>query len=120
MSQLINAISNQDVAGLDKFRLRESFGKMKEMRAQFVKTNKNNRNESSLSEFLSSPFPPAMPKPMPMRNISLPLATRENALFTLKKKEFLLESKLEASSEKISSLQGTVSFLNMCIGKKNK
>ena len=29
LSQAINALSNQDFAGLDKFRLRESLGKMK-------------------------------------------------------------------------------------------
>ena len=32
-SQLINTKSSQDFAGLDKFRLRESLGKMKEMHA---------------------------------------------------------------------------------------
>ena len=71
MSQLINTLSNQDFAGLDKFRLRENLGKMKEMHVLLVKVNKNNRNESSLSEFLSSPFSPTMPKPIPMGNTSL-------------------------------------------------
>ena len=56
LSQLINTLSNQDFAGLNKFGLRESLGKMKEMRAQIIKVNKNNRNESNLSEFLSSSF----------------------------------------------------------------
>ena len=33
LSQLINTKSSQDFAGLDKFRSRESLGKMKEMHA---------------------------------------------------------------------------------------
>ena len=39
---------------------------------------------------------------------------------TEKKREPLLESKLQALSEKIFSLQGTVSLLNMCIGEENQ
>ena len=123
--QLINTLSNQDFAGLDKFKLRESLGKLKEMRVQLLKVNKNHRNISSLSEFLISPFlfptKPAEPA-MTMGNTSLPLAARENASLTLalKKRESLLESKLQASSEKISSLQGTVSLLNMCLGEENQ
>ena len=112
MCQLINTLSNQDFDELDKFKLRESMGKLKEMRAQFVKVNKNNRNESMLSEFLSSPFFPG--------NTSLPLAARENASLTLKKRESLLENKLQAKSEKISSLQGTVCPLNKCIVEENQ
>ena len=99
MSQLINTLSNQHFAGLDKFRLRESLEKMKDMHAQLVKVNKNNRNESNLSEFNSSLFSPAVPKPMSIWNISLPLAARkifrENFFFT-----------------------GNFSLLNMCIGEK--
>ena len=91
------------------------------MRVQLVKINKNNRNESSLSEFLSSLFSPGMPpKPMPMGNTSLPLAARDNASMTLKNRESLLESKLQASSEKISFLQATVSVLNMCIVEESQ
>ena len=56
LSKLINTLSNQDFAGLGKFRLRESLGKMKRMHVQLVKINKNNRNESNLSEFFSSIF----------------------------------------------------------------
>ena len=58
LSQLINTLSNQDFAGFDKFRLRESLGKMKEMRVKLNKINKSNRNESSMSDFFSSPFSP--------------------------------------------------------------
>ena len=90
-----------------------------------LKVNKNNGNESSLSEFLSSPFSPAMPKPMLKGNTSL--AVRKNASLSPKKRESLLESKLQALSAKISSLQslkpviqGTVSLLNMCIGEENQ
>ena len=56
LSKLINTLSNQDFAGLGKFRLRESLGKMKRMHVQLVKVNKNNRNESNLNEFFSSIF----------------------------------------------------------------
>ena len=51
-----------------------------------LKVNKNNGNESSLSEFLSSPFSPAMPKPVLKENTSL--AAKENASLTLKKRVF--------------------------------
>ena len=57
---------------------------------------------------------------MAMGNTSLPRAARENTSLALKKRESLLESKLQASSEKISSLQGTVSLLNMCLGEENQ
>ena len=112
LCQLINALSNEDFDELDKFKLRQTLGKLKEMRAQFVKVNMNYRNESKLSEFLSSPFSPG--------NTSLPLAATENASLTLKKRESLLENKLQAKSEKISSLQGTVSLLNKCIKEQNQ
>ena len=39
LSEIINTLSNQDFAGLDKFRLRKILGKMKEMRAQLLKKN---------------------------------------------------------------------------------
>ena len=109
---------------LDKFRLRKSLEKRRDCLFS-LKVSKNNGNESSLSEFLISPFSPAMPKPMLKRNTSL--AARENASLTPKKRESLLESKLQALSAKISSLQslkpviqGTVSLLNMCIGEENQ
>ena len=88
LSQLINTPSNQDFAVLYKFRLRESLEKMMEINAQLIKVNKNNRNESSFSEFLSSSFSPAVPKPVSMENISLPLTAKENASLTLKKRVF--------------------------------
>ena len=92
LSQIINTLSSQDFAGLDKFRLGESQGKIS---VQLLKINKNNRNESSMSDFLSSPFSPAMP----MGNTSL--AAGENTSLTLDKRESLLKSKfLKASSEK--------------------
>ena len=92
---------------MDKLRLREILGKMKEMCAQLLKKNKNIRNESSMSDFLSSPFSPAMA----MGNTSL--AAGENTSLTLDKRESLLESKLlKSSSEKISALEETVSLLN--------
>ena len=92
------------------------------MRVQLLKVNKNHINVSSLSEFLSSPFSPTKPAEpaMAMGNTSLPLALRENTSLGLKKRQSLLESKLQASSEKISSLQGPVSLLNMCLKEENQ
>ena len=92
------------------------------MRVRLLKVNKNHRNVSSLSEFLSSPFSPTKPAEpaMAMGNTSLPLALRQNTSLALKKRQSLLESKLQASSEKISSLQGTVSLLNMCLKEENQ
>ena len=109
-------------SGLNKFRLRKSLAKLKEMHVQLLKVKKNHRNVSSLSEFISSPFSPTKPAEpaMAMRNTSLPLAARENTSLALKKRDSLLESKLQTSPEKISSLQGTVSLLNMCLEEKNQ
>ena len=74
-----------------------------------------NRNQISMSDFLSSPFSPAMP----MGNTSL--AAGENTSLTLDKRESLLESKLlKALTEKNSALQETVSLLNTCLGEENQ
>ena len=47
---------------MDKFRLMASLVKIKEMRVKMKKkkTKKSNRNESCMSDFLSSPFSPVM------------------------------------------------------------
>ena len=76
LPQLINTLSKQDFAASDKFRLRKSLGKLKEMCVQLLKGNKNHRNVSSLSKFLSSPFSTTKPaeRAMGMGNTSLPLA----------------------------------------------
>ena len=56
LSEIINTLSIQEFAGLDKFKLRTSVGKVKEMRLKMnKKKNKNNRNESRISDFLSFP-----------------------------------------------------------------
>ena len=102
LSQIINTLSNQDFAGFDKFKLREILGKMKEMRAQLLKNIYIYiRNESSMSDVLSSPFSPAIT----MGNTSL--AAGENTSLTLEEnlywkvsflnhrlKEFLLHGRL--------------------------
>ena len=44
---------------MDKFRLRASLGKIKELHLKLNKTKKM-RNDSNMSDFLSSPFPPVM------------------------------------------------------------
>ena len=46
--EIMNTLSNQDFAGLDKFRLRASLRKIKEMRV-INRTKKRSRNESSTS-----------------------------------------------------------------------
>ena len=40
LSKIINTLSSQDFAGMDKFRLRERLGKIKEMRVKMNKTKK--------------------------------------------------------------------------------
>ena len=93
---------------LEKFRLRE-WRKC----VQLLKINKSNRNESSLSDFLSSLFSPAM--------VNTLLAAGKHTSLVLDKTESLLESKiLKVLYEKIYSLQETVSLLNKCIGKENQ
>ena len=59
-SEIINTLLNQDFAGMDKFRLRISLGKIKEMRVKRNKTKKSMRNDICMSDFLSSPFSPVM------------------------------------------------------------
>ena len=41
---------------MDKFRLRTCLGKIKEMWVKMNKTEKSKRNDSCMSDFLSSPF----------------------------------------------------------------
>ena len=57
--EIMNTLSNQDFAGLDKFRLKASLRKIKEMRV-INRTKKRSRNESSTSDLYNSPFSPAM------------------------------------------------------------
>ena len=53
LSEIINTLSSQDFAGMDKFRLRERLGKIKEMcRVKMNKTKKIKRNDSCMSDFL--------------------------------------------------------------------
>ena len=93
MSKIINTLSSQDFAGMDKFRLKERLGKIKEI---LVKMNK-------------------------MAGLAAGSSAAESASLTLDKKRDSLESKFHrASSEKISCLQETVSLLNQCIGKENQ
>ena len=113
MSEIINTLSNQDFAGLDKIRLRTSLGKIKEMYVKTNKINKSNRKENSMSDFLSSPFYPVM------ANLAAGISAGESASLTLTRES--LESKLlRPSSKKISCLHKTVSLLNQCIGKENQ
>ena len=83
----INTLSNQDFVGMDKFRLRASLGKVKDMRVKMNKMNKVNRNESNIwwETFLT--FSPGM--------VNLPASSSagESASLTLDKRESL-ESKL--------------------------
>ena len=45
---------------MDKFRLRTSLGKIKEMHVKMNKTKKSKRNDSCMSDFLSSCFSAVM------------------------------------------------------------
>ena len=68
-----------------------------------------------MSDFLSSPFSPAMP----MGNTWL--TAGKNTSMTLDKRVSLLDSKLlKVSAEKFFALQETVSLLNMCFGEENQ
>ena len=61
LSEIINTLSSQGFAGMDRFRLRTSLGKIKKMRVKMNKTKKvPKRNDSCMSDFLSSPFSPVM------------------------------------------------------------
>ena len=62
MSEIINTLSNQDFAVFDKFRLKASTEKIKEMPLKMHETKILNRNESCISDFFSSPFSPVMAK----------------------------------------------------------
>ena len=60
LSETINTLSNQDFAEMDKFRLRTSLGKTKEMCVKMNKTKISKINDSYMSDFLSSPFSPVL------------------------------------------------------------
>ena len=108
LSEIINTLSNQDIAGMDKFRLRTSLGKIKEILVKMNKTKKSKRKDSCISDFLSSPFSPVMAE------LAAGSSAGESAsLYTDLDKRDSLESKLHRpSSKKISCLQETVSLLN--------
>ena len=95
LSEIINILSNQGFAGLDKFGLRTNLGKIKEMRVKINKTKKSNRNERRISDFLSSPFSPVM------ANLTAGSSAGESAKLTLDKRESLESKCLRTSSEKI-------------------
>ena len=88
LSEIKNTLSNQDFAGLDKFRL--GLEKIKEMRVKMNEIIKSNRNESSMSDFLSSPFSPAM------ANLAAGSSAGESASLKLDRRE-CLDSKLPQS-----------------------
>ena len=68
---------------MDKFRLRASLGKIKEMRVKMNKTKKSKRNDSCISDFLSSPFSPVM------ADLPAGSSAEESASLTLNKKKIL-------------------------------
>ena len=106
LSEIINTLSSQDFAGMDKFRLSASLGKIKEMH---VKMNKTKIFNSSFSLV------------MLVADLAAGSGARESASLTLDKKRDSLESKFHrASSEKISCFQETVSLWNQCIGEENQ
>ena len=74
------------------------------------------RNDSCMSDFLTSPFS------LVMGDLSAGSSSAgEGASLTFNKKRDSLESKFRrALSEKISCLQETVSLLNQCIGEENQ
>ena len=78
------------------------------------KVNKSNRNESSMSDFLSPSSSPVM------ANLPAASSAGESASLTLDKRESLESKLLRASSEKTSCLQETVSLLKQCISKENQ
>ena len=52
LCEMINTLSNYNFPGLDKFRLRTSLRKIKEMCVKMNKTTKSKRNESCMSSLL--------------------------------------------------------------------
>ena len=113
MFEIIITLSNQDFAGLDKFRSKISLRKIREIHVKLNKT-KNNRNESCMNDFLSSPFSPVM------ANLAAGSSSGESASLTLEKRDFFKSKFLRASTEKIACFQETLSLLNQCIGDENQ
>ena len=78
---------------MDKYRLRTSLGKIKKMCAKMNKTKKSKRNESCMSDFLSSPFSPVL------IGLAAGTSTGESASLTLHKRHALESKLLRALSE---------------------
>ena len=112
LCEIIITLSNQDFAGLDKFRLKISLGRIREMRVKLNKT-KNNRNKSCVNDFLGSPFSPVM-------QTWLLAAVLGKVHHWHWKKEILWKVSFGGSTEKISCLQETLSLLNQCIDEENQ
>ena len=101
---------------MDKFRLRERLRNIKEMHVKIKQRKVYKRNDSCMSDFLTSLFS------LVMGFLSAGSSSAgEIASLALDKKRDTLESKFRrASSEKISCLQETVSLLNQCMGEENQ
>ena len=78
---------------MDKYRLRTNLGKIKEMCVKMNKTKKSKRNESCMSDFLSSPFSPVL------TDLAAGTSTGESASLTLHKRHALESKLLRALSE---------------------
>ena len=108
LSEIINTLLSQDFAVMDKFRLRKRLRNIKEMRVKINKAKKKNkRNDSYMSDFLTSPFS------LVMGDLSAGSSSAgESALLTLDKKRDSLESKFcRASSEKNFLFAGDCIFI---------
>ena len=93
MSEIIDTLSDQDSARLDKIKLWTTLGKIKKMCLKMNKVNKSNRNENSMSDFHSLLFSPVM------ENLATCSCAGESASLTLDIGESFESKFLRASSE---------------------
>ena len=114
MSEVTNTLSNQDFAGLDKFRLRTSLGKIKEVSVKINKIKKVKELKAVWVTFLVHLFSTVMV------NLAAGNSAGKSAWLILDKRDSLESKLLRVSSEKMSCLQETVFLLNQCIGKENQ
>ena len=98
----INPLSNQHFSGIGKFRVMTSPGKIKKMRVKMNKKSK--KNESCMSDFLSSPFSPVV------AGLAADFSAGENASLRVNKRDSLAGKLLGALYEKQFLLAGDCVF----------
>ena len=114
---IVSHLSCENPENFDLEQFKYELKKLKNSNDGFLRIEKSKRDQQKYASFLKSPF--SLPKiEKNVENTSLDTSTCLVLKKSFQKKENFLVHKLEASASKISSLQGTVSMMELCIRGK--